>query len=338
MEHLKTLIFKNVPMKIRHYREQLLSRLGSAIFYTLHRLDKKTFQENYAYWNKKYASYQASLLGPFIVPAWKNMSDATASYFASGFSDDFLKNDVIKNTMFFTKGGNMQKLQLLQLKKQFGKKLSNIITEHPAGRPHITSLRYLTSHNTIHHASHMANFAKHASQDIFKKNRILEWGGGYGNFARILKRQRPDMTYTIIDLPVFSFIQATYLSTVFGKDSINLITSPNDHVISGKINIIPLNEALLGKIDLGPIDVFVSTWALSESTDYAQAFVERTNFFNAESILIAHQARSDAMRYAEDIAKRLNQFDVVYHEQIPYLKTDYYLFATSKRVNRHHTT
>jgi putative sugar O-methyltransferase len=330
---MKRVTTKNALLKIRHWKDALASRLGSLMFYSLNRLDKKGFQKSLAYWRARYREYGASKdLGAFIVPAWRDASAAVESYFKDSLSDDFLRHNVIKSTMFFAKGGNMQRSQLRELERYFGDKLGGIIKEHPAGHPAITSLRYLTSHNTIHHASHMVNFSEQTGEDIFKVNRIVEWGGGYGNFTRILKRQNPGLTYVIIDLPVFSFIQATYLSTVFGREAVNMIASSQDSIVPGKINLIPLDEELIKKTDFGTVDVFVSTWALSESTDHAQAFVEKMNFFNARSVLLAHQKRSDTMRYAEDIEKRLRNFEVVYHEQIPYLETDYYLFAKARQT------
>ena len=74
-------------------------------------------------------------------------------------------------------------------------------------------------------------------------------------------------------------------------------------------------------------DIFISTWALSESTDYSQEYVEANIFFGAKYLLMAHQQKSQEVQYAEDITGHLNNYQTLYHEKIPNLKNNYYLFC-----------
>ena len=144
-------------------------------------------------------------------------------------------------------------------------------------------------------------------------------------------RINPRATYTIIDLPIFSFIQALYLSTVFGHEKINIISNVNHDIQKEKINIIPLNEGVLRKLALSKTELFVSTWALSESSEYAQRFVKASSFFNADYLLLAHQENSQYFPFAESIAEPLTAYDVIYHKKIPLLKNNYYLFCKRKQ-------
>ena len=53
-----------------------------------------------------------------------------------------------------------------------------------------------------------------------------------------------------------------------------IIKNNNDKIQAGKVNIVPLNLEVMVALDFGSIDLFVSTWALSETPSMMQNFIK----------------------------------------------------------------
>jgi len=70
-----------------------------------------------------------------------------------------------------------------------------------------------TTANTIHHLYHIFRFEMNQFQ-IGNSKIFLEYGGGYGNFARLINSISSYLVYIIYDLPVFSHLQQYYLSSI----------------------------------------------------------------------------------------------------------------------------
>ena len=233
--------------------------------------------------------------------------------------------------MFINQKWQMQQLDFLR-NKYSNKNLHFLLKENKLGNPLISVKQYNTSANMIHHLNHLTMFAETMDYNFLEAKNIIEWGGGYGNMAKLLLRINSGLTLTLIDLPIFSFIQAVYLSCIYGTQKINLILDSNNKIIKNKINIIPINKDLLTTIKHPIYDIFVSTWALSESNLFSQEFVERINYFNSNYLLIGYQSTSYSMPYAERFIKNLTLFNLIYNKKIPYIGgKNYYLFA--KKIN-----
>ena len=118
---------------------------------------------------------------------------------------------------------------------------------------------------------HIAKYEDVTGNKIDSMNTILEWGGGYGNMAKILSRLSGQKTYILVDSPTILTLQWLYLSSVFSPDSVNVITSDNKEIVKGKFNLVP--TSCIEILDHINIDMFISTWALSESAQAAKDFV-----------------------------------------------------------------
>ena len=142
-----------------------------------------------------------------------------------------------------------------------------------------------TSHNCIHHMYHIAKYQDTTGKNIGDANTIVEWGGGYGNLAKLITRLTGEKTYILVDSPTILTIQWLYLCSVFSPDQVNVVTMDSPKIISGKFNLLPTScIELLSDQD---VDMFISTWALSESAQKAKDFVIEEDFFGAESVLVA---------------------------------------------------
>lgn len=172
--------------------------------------------------------------------------------------------------------------------------LRKILREDYIGQTLLCNEKYPTSHTTIEHAYHISNYSKFSKSNIYKFKAIIDWGGGYGSMAKLFWRllNNKNLTYIIVDLPIVCCLQWLYLSVIFGKQQVNLLQKSKDELVSGKINIVPVFWA--SSINI-PIDLFISTWALSESSKFSQNLVFEKNWFNARHLLLAYRESDDRL-------------------------------------------
>lgn len=241
---------------------------------------------------------------PFLMPFWNKVNKKVRSEFLPVPPSNFLEIRAIRDTMFVDGSEDWLKKQISYLRKNLNN-YKNIVKEDLVGGPKLLpEPNGNTSHNNIHHLYHQVYFEKTANVEPSKINSIIEWGGGYGNFAKLWMRRfrklNPNLSYTIIDSSLFIAIQWLYLSSILGKESVNIVTIDNPNIIEGKINLVPL--AVLRKTKLS-CDLFVSTWGLSESAKEAQDYVVNKRWFDAKHILIGFQDSYADLPYAERLGK-----------------------------------
>ncbi len=187
------------------------------------------------------------------------------------------------------KGGGMHptRVRIAVCRKILGDETAKkLLLEDFVGLPIISDAQFMTSANRAHHASHLAYYAKLTGKKFWDANSVVEWGGGYGNMARIVRRLNPTMTYVIVDLPELLALQYVYLGTLEGLANINIVASERDSVAIGKINLIPSELLLAEKFRL-KCEAFISTWALTECPRYIQQYVREKKFFSAKEVFIA---------------------------------------------------
>lgn len=204
----------------------------------------------------------------FVAPLWSEYNRALEAALLPYPPFLFLRNPVIRQTMF------MEKKKVTRREKEFLK------TDYG-------------NSNATHHAYHLARWRAHTHVDLDSIGTVVEWGGGYGNFAYMVQqwsaRQR---TYVILDTPLVSCLQWLHLSTVLGEQNVHIITSREETIRPNMINVMPI--CFLDAIDLCA-DLFVSTWALSESSPFAQDYVEAHAWFGARHLLLAFQESNSAI-------------------------------------------
>ena len=238
----------------------------------------------------------------FVKKEWCGLQKRLEREILPSPKKDFLNGDVIRETMFVSNKGFQAIKQMMGLKRIFSKKfLKKILKGDEFGKPLIKNNKYQTSHNLIHNLSHLGVF-KQSGGTLNGQKTIVEWGGGYGCMAKIIMRINSEITYIIIDLPLVSCIQNNYLVELFGKDHVNLILSTKNKIKENKINILPLGLIKSFKLKT---DMFISTWALSESSKYSQDYVRKNNFFGAKNILMAYSKGSETFPRPIEIEKDL---------------------------------
>jgi len=320
----------NIRNRLKNYFYNLKYGALTKLFIYNDKREGEIFYHNYLFFKQKYLGQKDFLEEPgqlFLLPAWADYNKKIKKYFLNDFSMNFLSQPVITETMFIKPKWQKRQLKYLETKYPTAE-LKKLLLEDKFGQPIISSYRYRTSANTIHHLNHLALFADKTKGILKNVKNVIEWGGGYGNMAKIFLRINSNVTYTIIDSPIFIFIQAIYLSSIFGREKINIITKSKQEIKNNLINLIPLNPETIKNIDFGQPDIFISTWALSESNEFSQNIIEQLNYFNSKHLLIAHQSTSPTMPFADNIINKISKYEKLYHEKIPYIGgANSYLFA-----------
>lgn len=273
---------------------------------------------------QKYKAIKNSDRPRLTIPLWYKYNKQLEKFFLPSPPFYFLRAPEVLRTMFVTAGGKLQQEETAFLESRFKKgELRRLLEEDLVGGPILLDSKYLTSHNSIHHLYHLARFLNATDCNLRKTNVVVEWGGGYGSMAKIFARLRgKPTTYILVDTAMFCCIQWLYLASILGEKTVRLIQSPQEKIEKGKINILPVGYVQKYKIQA---DLFISTWALSESSKFSQDLVIKRKWFGAKNILLAYQEPSGSIPYAD----RINSYAALRGAkigQIEFLPGNFYAF------------
>jgi hypothetical protein len=212
----------------------------------------------------------------------------------------FLRDRLIAGTMFIDRRGRLLREELSYLESRIEPdRLAELLREDYVGRPPLIR-RYRTSHNTVHHLYHLERYREATGCDLAGFRTVVEWGGGYGNLAKLFRRVSGGRcTYVIIDNPLFVALQWLYLGTILGEASVNLVSAHEAPLTQGALNLVPVG--LVGVLDSARADLFISTWALSETGPDGQEQVFSRDWFGAKRLLLACQRSSTDFAAADRV-------------------------------------
>lgn len=232
--------------------------------------------------------------------SWDDWRKKLRTEFSEKLPLSFLRHPLINFTMVFSDENIKATKMRVELSKEvYSNQIHQLLKEDFIGLPLISNREYLTSANRAHHVMHISKYKENTQSNIWETDSIIEWGGGYGNFARIIYKLNPDIKYIIVDLPELLAVQYVYLSSLGVK--VNIIKSKEDKILSGFINLVS-SIYLTNSLDLNiKAETFISTWAITECPEYLQEFVYNNSFFNANKILIASKI---------DENNKLSTFDI----------------------------
>lgn len=304
-----------VVLRMRPARAKLaqIKRDQKTAFYAL----RSNFSDIYNKLKKKN-------IAQFTTRLWENYNAKLEKVFLPHPPFSFLKNPTIMTTMFVTAGGKWLREEATFLEKKISRnRLKVLLQEDYVGNPLLLNSTYLTSHNSIHHLYHLVKFLDKTQCNLDQIGTIVEWGGGYGNMAKIFQRLKSaPFTYIIIDTPLFSCIQWLYLAAILGKENVHLLQNSEDTIHAEKINLVPICFVDTHKISG---DLFISTWALSESSRYSQDYVVAHKWFDSKHILLAYQDSNKKLPDADRVGKLAAGIGAVI-EDIEFLPGNHYAF------------
>lgn len=236
----------------------------------------------------------------FIAEEWRARNDELAESLRPRPPRNFIRHPVIRFTMFVDDRHTDERLAVAEAALHHDD-LRRVLAEDPVGDPPPRAWAkgdVVTSSNTVHHVHHLARFKAATGEEPSGIDRVVEWGGGYGNFAKLFRRLHGGApTYVIVDIPLFTCVQWLYLSSIFGADQLRLISCEETPIAEGKINLVPI--AAIEQV-APAADLFVSTWALNESTAAAQRYVTDRDWFGAPHLLLGMHDGEPLIRAACD--------------------------------------
>lgn len=268
-----------------------------------------------------------SVADGLVMGPWMRRSESMVDDVLHSGDFQLFSHDSLRYAMIVGDGGTFMRSQLDYLMSRLPTEMLRWLLREPRiqGIP-VNSVRFECSHNNIHHLHHITLFEDCLNTAISDLNCIAEFGGGYGNMARLVRMMAPDVTYLIIDLPIFLLIQYAYLETVLGAGICNFIVGKNQSLKEAKINLVVCQSSYSVE---HAFDMFISTLALSETTRMAQQAVFEAGFFGADYLLLSHQTTSERWKHAESLVEPINQqYEICFHEKLPYFdKDESYLIA-----------
>ncbi len=221
------------------------------------------------------------------MPSWRDYNNEIRKQIGKQPRIDFLRIAVVMRTMApIAIRASYSRWYKRFLEGHFSRQnLSRLLEENYVGKPIVSWPKYRASFASIQHLFHIAFLCENTSATLDDVETILEWGGGYGNFAKILLRYLDrQVTYILVDTPMMTAVQWLYLSSVLGQESVNLVHDSLDKVKRGKINLVSL--PFVNNIEETP-DLFVSTWALSESSETAANLANSKGWLRSDHVLVA---------------------------------------------------
>ena len=220
---------------------------------------------------------------------WTAWAATIRRSFASGVPLGFLWHPTLRATMVFAARHGIRETahRIGVVRETFGEDdARRLLREDYIGLPTITSVRYRTSANRAHHASHLAWYRRGTGRPLWECRSVIEWGGGFGSMARLLTTMNPDLAYAIIDLPEVLALQFVYLTAVVGEGVVVIADPARPQLEPGKIVLISSQDGEEAAERLRA-DAFVSTFALTESPPAVQIAVAEHHFFGAGRVLIS---------------------------------------------------
>lgn len=203
------------------------------------------------------------------------------------------------------------------------------LVENDIGDPTYASYSPGTSDNLVHTIYHLSEYEKSTKTSIKDNKTILEFGGGYGCMASVIKKLNACEKYIIYDFPEFNLLQKYYLLA----NGIPVCTNISEFIQNGGVYLTnSINELKM----IQSYDLLIATWSLSETS------IEfRTQFLNSikcNNYLLAYQKQFDDANSFLNVnnndffSQMTNNTDYVWdNHKIQHLFGEqYYLFGAKK--------
>lgn len=238
--------------------------------------------------------------------AWATLVTEISEALRQGGADQFLRLPPIAKTLHpRIRSPGRKYLTYLVTSKKFSPAIHMAITESPVGKPLVNPYYALSSPLLVQHAYHLVRLLEATDFDLSSVRLVVEFGGGYGGFFRLLRNLNYRDRYVICDLPAMCALQRFYLRNVFP-------TGPGDEPPA---NVRWISDGVLESVQpdtssTSEPSLFVATWSLSETPLAVRTGVTAT-LKRFKYILCAYQrtfAGLDNVHYFASFEKQLPEF------------------------------
>lgn len=221
---------------------------------------------------------------------WETAKENVAKMLIGSTDCNFLSLPAIAGSMVvgnYDSTYNKKKAYEIAFLKDFpSKRVIDLIASYqePAVGPRLKESKEL---NCSANALHLLCYAAKILDLCEAPENIVEFGSGYGCLAHIFKQLVPNCTLFLIDIPELLAIQYLYLQYAFPQATIVVHSQEKEEEFQkGAIHLIPVH--FLKDLNINA-DVFVSTFAISESPMCVQKIVCDKRFFGANTLYITGQ-------------------------------------------------
>ena len=129
--------------------------------------------------------------------------------------ENFLRADIVAHTLHPAQYGLSSKLIKELLDSPKAERYLPLLSESPVGNPLRDPATSCSSPVLVQHVHHAMKIEE-VFGSIHGFERIIDIGGGYGGFTKVVKKFGFAGEYVVFDLPVMHRIQNLYLRKVFG--------------------------------------------------------------------------------------------------------------------------
>lgn len=226
---------------------------------------------------------------------WLEFRRSIKSHILGAPKRNFLDNDEIQVAMVRSGMGGIQHFEIQYLNNSISQNTRRLIQKFKETDFHLmpkACSEFDCTTNSLGQLYYVARILE-TIKTPEKLQTIVEFGGGFGNLAHIFCTVLPSTTYIIFDVPEMLSLQYLYLKGSMPDCRINVIFDPIMKIEKNCINLIP--SAYCDAINIST-DLFVSTFALSETSELMQNSVLQKNYYNASTCYITGQLYEETMQ------------------------------------------
>ncbi len=239
---------------------------------------------------------------------------------------NFLQDNIIQK-IFFVHNRIYILFMLLKIIFNKNKLYKQLLYEDNIGNPVRYFLYPKSSGNRIREIFHLLNFENFTKISFDRIKTIFEFGGGYGNMARLFYKINNNIDYTIFDTFHVNLLQFYYLKMLKIPTNLNKMNKKNItlNYDNSKCNFLNKKNKKL----------FIANWSLSESPLKLRKIIIK-KIINFDFILISYQEKFENInnhRYFTNITKKFSRKKfIVKTLKIPFMNffqftnKNYYLF------------
>ena len=225
-------------------------------------------------------------------PMWKEAGPLFGELVSRGVPPDFLSHAIVRHMLYRTGYGELEKAEVayLEATEPWLRELCRSYREPRLGKPVFDcppTGGSVASLNKLYYFARITETVRPAGLRT-----VMEFGGGYGLMCHVLEELiAPRPTYIMIDLPELLALQYVFLrggSTI----SVTAHTETPIRIRQGAVNLVPVQFLASNEFEC---DLFISTFALSETPVSLQRFVTEREFFRASSLYLTGQNTEDEL-------------------------------------------
>lgn len=253
-----------------------------------------------------------------ITPFWERINQTVKEEILDPGNENFLQHEAIRYTAYSTDHTRTSFQLGFMVGLRGAEYVRSILEDEPTfGNPDLVEHEFgiVCSSNSVQMLYHLLYWEHKTGRRIEGLREIFEWGGGYGAMARLILKMNPKIKYRMVDTPTFVDLQVFYLKNVI--DPLKL-----------DVTVETVDQAILD----GPVDLFISTWALSESGESSMRHAAQSEAISrAKHVLLAYQRSDENFEIADKVVDILNEYrmdKILDIEPVPYLPSGSNFYAT----------